>query len=125
MTTFLRAFKVAISPNLQAIGMLLMICVGNSFTTQAQPYAFDDILFGVAYYHEYMPYERLEEDVRLMKEAGINYVRLGESTWQLWEPRDGEFEFAWMDRVVTAMHKAGIKVIMGTPTYSVPAWLYH
>jgi beta-galactosidase len=91
----------------------------------AQPYVFDDILFGVAYYHEYMPYERLDEDVRLMKEAGINYVRLGESTWQLWEPRDGEFEFAWMDRVVAAMHKAGIKVIMGTPTYSVPAWLYH
>jgi beta-galactosidase len=91
----------------------------------AQPYVFDDILFGVAYYHEYMPYERLDEDVILMKEAGINYVRLGESTWQLWEPRDGEFDFAWMDRVVAAMHKAGIKVIMGTPTYSVPAWLYH
>lgn len=107
------------------IGLLLLICTGSSFMTSAQPYAFDEILFGVAYYHEYMPYERLEEDVRLMKEAGINYVRLGESTWQLWEPRDGEFEFAWMDRVVDAMHKAGIKVIMGTPTYSIPAWLYH
>jgi beta-galactosidase len=89
-----------------------------------QPYKFDDILYGAAYYHEYMPYERLDEDIRLMKEAGINYVRMGESTWQLWEPREGEFEYAWMDRVVDKMHKAGIKIIMGTPTYSIPAWLY-
>lgn len=90
----------------------------------AQTYKFDDILYGVAYYHEYLPTERLDEDVRLMKAAGINFVRLGESTWQLWEPQEGVFKFDWMDRVVDRMHKAGIKVIMGTPTYSIPAWLY-
>jgi beta-galactosidase len=109
----------------QLIGLFLVTCLCSSSLTNAQSHEFDEVLFGVAYYHEYMPHERLEEDVRLMKEAGINYVRLGESTWQLWEPREGEFEFAWMDRVVTAMHNAGIKVIMGTPTYSIPAWLYH
>ncbi|MEA2174501.1 MAG: beta-galactosidase, partial [Blastocatellia bacterium] len=38
--------------------------------------------------------------------------------------REGQFDFAWMDRVVNRMHKAGIKVVMGTPTYSIPAWLY-
>jgi len=79
----------------------------------------------VAYYHEYMPYERLDKDVALMKAAGFNVVRLGESTWSLWEPEDGRFDYAWMDRVVDAMGKAGIKVIMGTPTYSVPAWMAH
>ena len=81
------------------------------------------ILYGTAYYHEYMPYERLEKDVQMMKAAGFNVVRLGESTWSLWEPEDGRFEYAWMDRVVDAMGKAGIKVIMGTPTYSIPAWM--
>jgi len=81
------------------------------------------ILYGTAYYHEYMPYERLEKDVQMMKAAGFNVVRLGESTWSLWEPEDGRFEYAWMDRVVDAMGKAGIKVIMGTPTYSIPAWI--
>jgi len=81
------------------------------------------ILYGTAYYHEYMPYERLEKDVQMMKAAGFNVVRLGESTWSLWEPEDGRFEYAWMDRVVEAMGKAGIKVIMGTPTYSIPAWM--
>ncbi len=82
------------------------------------------VLYGAAYYHEYMPAERLDEDIRLMKRANLTVVRLGESTWSSWEPRDGQFEFAWMDRIVDAMHKAGIKVIMGTPTYSIPAWLY-
>ena len=60
-----------------------------------------------------------------MKEAGINVVRMGESTWSLWEPEDGHFEYAWMDHVVDAMAKAGIKVILGTPTYSVPTWMVH
>ena len=83
------------------------------------------VLYGVAYYHEYMPYDRLDQDVEMMKEAGINVVRMGESTWSLWEPEDGRFEYAWMDRVVDAMQKAGIKVILGTPTYNVPAWMAH
>lgn len=85
---------------------------------------FDNILYGAAYYHEYMPYERLDKDVALMKQAGISVVRMGESTWSLWEPEDGHFDYAWMDRVVDAMGKAGIKVIMGTPTYSIPTWMY-
>ncbi|MFZ0662900.1 MAG: beta-galactosidase [Acidobacteriaceae bacterium] len=85
---------------------------------------FPTVLYGAAYYHEYEPYERLNEDVKLMKAAGLNVVRMGESTWSLWEPEDGQFEYAWMDRVVDAMGKAGIKVIMGTPTYSIPTWLY-
>lgn len=85
------------------------------------------ILYGAAYYNEYMPAAlqpgRLDVDVKLMKEAGISVVRMGESTWSLWEPKDGVFEYAWMDRVVDAMGKAGIRVIMGTPTYSIPTWL--
>ena len=88
----------------------------------AQP-DFPTVLYGAAYYHEYMPYERLDKDVQMIKAAGFNVVRLGESTWSLWEPEDGRFETAWMDRVVDAMGKAGIKVIMGTPTYSIPAWM--
>ncbi len=86
-----------------------------------------NVLYGAAYYNEYMPSDlqpgRLDKDVALMHEAGISVVRMGESTWSLWEPSDGKFEYAWMDRVVDAMGKAGIKVIMGTPTYSMPTWM--
>jgi len=84
----------------------------------------DTILYGASYYHEYMPYERLEQDIRLMKDAGLSVVRIGESTWSSWEPQEGKFEFAWMDRILDRMHQAGIKAILGTPTYSIPPWLY-
>ncbi|MGB9077515.1 MAG: beta-galactosidase [Terracidiphilus sp.] len=90
--------------------------------------SFPTPLYGVAYYNEYMPGDqaaRLEKDVALMKAAGLNVVRMGESTWSLWEPEDGQFDYAWMDRIVDAMGKAGIKVILGTPTYSIPAWMAH
>jgi beta-galactosidase len=89
----------------------------------AQSQKFNTVLYGVAYYQEYMPYDRLEKDVQLMQEAGISVVRLGESTWSLFEPEEGRFEFAWMDRIIDRMQKAGIKVILGTPTYSIPAWM--
>ena len=86
-------------------------------------YSFDNVLYGAAYYHEYMPYERLDEDIRLMKRAGLTVVRVGESAWGVFEPQEGNFEFEWMDRILDKMHAAGIKVILGTPTYSIPAWL--
>lgn len=93
----------------------------NPLSMQAMP----NVLYGAAYYHEYEPYERLDQDVAMMQKAGFSVVRMGESTWSLWEPEDGHFTYAWMDRVVDAMGKAGIKVILGTPTYSIPVWLYH
>jgi beta-galactosidase len=112
------------APALRALALwwAATTCAAAAPASPAPP-AFPTILYGAAYYHEYMPYERLEKDVRMMKAAGFNVVRLGESTWSLWEPEDGRFEYAWMDRVVEAMGKAGIKVIMGTPTYSIPAWM--
>ncbi len=90
---------------------------------QASP-RFDTILYGASYYWEYMPYERLEKDFELMEKAGISFIRVGESSWGVLEPSDGRFDFDWLGRVLDRAHKAGIKVILGTPTYSIPAWLY-
>lgn len=104
--------------------MRLLLLASLAATLAAQPGKMPTVLYGASYYHEYMPAERLARDVELMKQAGLTVVRVGESTWSSWEPADGRFEFAWMDRVVDAMHKAGIRVIMGTPTYSIPPWLY-
>ena len=88
------------------------------------PDKMETILYGVAYYPEYMPYNRLDKDVELMQKAGITVVRVGESTWSTWEPRDCDFQFAWMQRILDRLHAAGIKAIVGTPTYSIPTWLY-
>ncbi len=83
----------------------------------------DNILFGCAYYREYMPYERIDDDIALMKKACINYVRIAESTWSTYEKEDGVFDFSQVITVLDKMHAANIKVIVGTPTYAVPAWL--
>jgi beta-galactosidase len=90
----------------------------------AQPWpALDSLRYGAAYYYEYMPQDRIEKDVQLMKAAGINTVRVAESTWGVWEPRDGVFDFSKLDRVLDEMEGAGIGVIIGTPTYAIPTWL--
>ena len=83
----------------------------------------DGILYGAAYYDEYTPVDRVEEDARLMKAAGINVVRIAESTWGTLERQPGVFDFSSIDRTLAAMHRQGIKVIIGTPTYAVPTWL--
>jgi beta-galactosidase len=60
----------------------------------AQTPKMSTVLYGAAYYQEYMPSERLDQDVELMQKAGLSVVRVGESTWTSWEPREGQFEFA-------------------------------
>lgn len=81
------------------------------------------LLYGAAYYEEYLPVDRLEKDVEMMKAAGINVVRIAESTWSTCEPQDGVFDFSHVERVLDAMEQAGISVIIGTPTYAVPTWM--
>ncbi|KRM30430.1 beta-galactosidase [Agrilactobacillus composti DSM 18527 = JCM 14202] len=82
-----------------------------------------DFLYGAAYYYEYLPYDRLDKDIEMMQAANINVVRIGESTWSTYEPQEGVFDFSKLDKVVDAMNAAGIKVIIGTPTYAIPTWL--
>ena len=81
------------------------------------------LLYGAAYYDEYMPYDRLQQDVAMMKKAGINTVRIAESTWSTCEPQVGVFDFSHVERVMDAMEEAGINVIIGTPTYAIPTWM--
>lgn len=99
---------------------LLVVLSGMAISQEYKP---DNILYGVAYYDAYMPQSRIAEDIELMKECGINTVRIAESTWSVWEPRDGVFDFTRMDNMLDAFHEAGIKVIVGTPTYAIPQWL--
>ena len=83
----------------------------------------EQFLFGCAYYDEYMPDSRIDEDFSLMKEAGMNAIRIGESTWSTWEPREGEFNFSSLIKMLEGARKYGLSVIIGTPTYAVPSWL--
>ncbi len=78
---------------------------------------------GVAYYPEHWPVERWEIDARLMRQAGITRVRMGEFGWQRMEPRPDEFDFGWLEQAIALMGRHGIKTILGTPTATYPAWL--
>lgn len=80
-------------------------------------------LYGAAYYEEYLPYDRLDEDIKMMKKAGIDTVRIAESTWSTHEPQDGIFDFTHINRVIDAMEANKMNVIVGTPTYAVPTWM--
>ncbi|MCZ4603765.1 beta-galactosidase [Streptomyces sp. Lzd4kr] len=81
------------------------------------------LLFGGDYNPEQWPEETWHEDVRLMKEAGVNSVTLGVFSWAKLEPRPGAREFGWLDRLMDLMHENGIGVVLATPTSSPPPWM--
>ncbi len=79
--------------------------------------------FGVDYYPEHWPEERWPEDARMMQAAGFNVVRLAEFAWVKLEPREGCFEFEWLDRAIGILAERGMAIVLGTPTGSPPAWV--
>ena len=81
-------------------------------------------LLGTAYYPEWWQPSEWETDFRQMQELGINAVRMGEFAWSSFEPAPGQFKFEWMDRAIEIAKSHGIGVVLGTPTASVPPWLY-
>jgi beta-galactosidase len=79
--------------------------------------------FGAAYYPEDWSVDLIDEDVALMKKAGMNVMRIAEFAWSRMEPLEGQYDFAWLHTVVDRLGKAGIATIMCTPTATPPAWL--
>ncbi len=85
----------------------------------------DTLCYGGDYNPEQWSEEVWAHDAKLMREAGVNLVSVGIFSWGLLEPREGEFDFGWLDRVLDLLHDAGIRVDLGTPTASPPAWFFH
>lgn len=78
---------------------------------------------GVCYYPEHWPEERWAEDARMMAEAGITHVRIGEFAWSRIEPDPGHYDWNWLDRAFETLHARGLGVVLGTPTATPPKWL--
>lgn len=83
----------------------------------------EKLYFGAAYYSEYLPYDRVEKDMEMMEKAGMNVIRIAESTWSTLEPKEGVYDFTHIDKMLDAAARHHISVIVGTPTYAVPTWL--
>jgi beta-galactosidase len=86
-------------------------------------YSYDSFLYGVVYYPEQWPETYWERDLARIAETGMNVVRMGEGAWSVWEPVEGRYEFGLFDRTLELCQRHGLKAIMGTPTYTPPAWL--
>ncbi|MBX9644082.1 MAG: beta-galactosidase [Novosphingobium sp.] len=78
---------------------------------------------GVCYYPEHWPETLWAEDARRMVGAGLSRVRIGEFAWSRIEPDPDRFDWAWLDRAIEVLHRAGLGIILGTPTATPPKWL--
>ena len=83
----------------------------------------DRMRYGVSYYPEHKTEKDLRTDLELLKQSGINTVRMGEFAWCRMEPEEGKFDFEWLKETVEELGKAGIMTILCTPTACPPAWL--
>jgi beta-galactosidase len=81
------------------------------------------VIYGGDYNPEQWPEEVWDEDVRLMREAGVNLVSLGIFSWAKLEPRPGEYDFGWLDRIIGLLYENGVMVNFATATASPPPWL--
>ena len=83
----------------------------------------DRIAFGGDYNPEQWPREVWDEDMRLMRAAGVSFVTLGVFSWSWLEPTKGEYTFEWLDEVMDLLHDNGIAVDLATATATPPPWL--
>ncbi|MGC9449997.1 MAG: beta-galactosidase [Oceanipulchritudo sp.] len=83
----------------------------------------DQFHLGASWYPEMWPPEEWPKDIARMREVGFTLIRLFEFAWKRFEPREGEFDFAWAREILDQLHAAGIRAMLGTPTAAPPAWL--
>ncbi|QHC67475.1 beta-galactosidase [Rathayibacter sp. VKM Ac-2759] len=83
-----------------------------------------EIRYGGDYNPEQWPREVWREDIALMRSAGVNLVSIGIFSWALLEPREGEYDFSFLDELIELLHDAGIDVDLATPSAAPPAWFW-
>ncbi|SPO46269.1 related to beta-galactosidase [Moesziomyces antarcticus] len=78
--------------------------------------------FAVDYYPAQWPEFLWEDDAAKMANATLSYARISEFDWAILEPTDGTYDWSLLDNSIEALHKQGVKVILGTPTATPPIW---
>ena len=92
-------------------------------TSRAHRWPTDSISFGADYNAEQWPREVWDDDVALMREAGVDLVTVGVFSWALLEPEPGRYDTGWLDELMDVLHAGGIRVDLATATASPPPWL--
>jgi beta-galactosidase len=83
-----------------------------------------DLFVGACYQPIDRSPEQIRQDIAIMKAAGFTMVRMGDLSWDSFEPQDGHFTFEWFDAILDQMHAAGIKVLLDIPGQPAPTWLH-
>jgi beta-galactosidase len=78
---------------------------------------------GVCYYPEHWDEPQWAVDAARMAELGLTWVRIGEFAWSRMEPQYGQWDLDWLDRAIDTLGRAGLKVVLGTPTATPPRWM--
>jgi beta-galactosidase len=105
------------SPN-DAGGKRVPALQGAALLHQREPMS-----FGVFYYPEQWPREQWQRDFNGMAKLGFDFTHMAEFSWTYLEPEEGRFDFAWLDQAIDLANKAGLRVILGTPSAAPPAWM--
>lgn len=110
--------------SVQFAAVVLLLALSAPALLRAQtPAPAQHLQVGAAWYPEQWPEPQWENDLRLMEEAHMNVVRIGEFAWSTMEPSEGRYEFGWLERAIRLAEKHHIAVVLGTPTDAPPAWL--
>lgn len=86
-------------------------------------HADEPMTVGVYYYPEQWPRDQWPRDFAAMAKLGFRFVHMAEFSWSQLEPVEGRFDFGWLDTAIDLAGRAGLKVILGTPSAAPPSWL--
>lgn len=100
-----------------------MVLINRALKLKISQYGGYIILLGVDYYPEQWNPSLLEADLDTIVELGCNVIRIAEFSWHLMEKKEGKYDFSFFDNVIEKAKERGLKVILGTPTATIPAWL--
>jgi beta-galactosidase len=108
--------------------MSLAVCTTGSFAQNASSHPTwpgpGQLFVGTCYQPIDRSPEEIDRDIAIMKHAGFNVVRMGDLSWDSFEPSQGKFDFEWLDRVMDKMQANGIRVILDIPGLPAPIWLH-
>ncbi len=127
MNTVKRSFFLALIIGITLSGIIKQGVAQKPDNTAKQAAAFfpkaDLMKIGVFYYPEQWPKDQWQRDFTNMAKFGFEFVHMAEFAWTFLEPEEGKFDFRWLDDAIDMADKAGLKVIMCTPSLTPPAWM--